>query len=80
MTKPTPMTNANCEVQQRTAVDLRHFKPADKLSPRELLKEMGLTSNTLEQKNRIIYLSLQLSTIHLLENEAMDVASGDGLE
>ena len=31
-------------------------------------------------RDRMAYLSTQLSNKHLLENEAMDAATGDGLE
>ena len=80
MTKRALLTDAEGEVRELTAADLRHFKPADQVLPPELFKEMGLPSNTLEQKNRMIYLSQQLSGRHLLENEAMDATADDGFE
>ena len=42
MTKRTPLINANGEVRELTAVDLRRFKPAAEVLPTELLKVMGI--------------------------------------
>jgi uncharacterized protein (DUF4415 family) len=42
MTKRAPLTDAGGEVRELTAADLRHFKPAAKVLPPELLKIMGV--------------------------------------
>lgn len=46
----------------------------------EYLREAVREKNERVLKERMVYLSGQLSAQHLLENEAMDVATGDGLE
>jgi hypothetical protein len=80
MTKRKPLIDANGEVRELTAADLRRFKPAAEVLPAELLKEIGSHIGTPVQQNRMGHLSKQLSGRHLLENEAMDAAAGDGLE
>ena len=40
MTKRTPLTDANGEVRDLTAADLRRFKPAAEILPPKLLKAM----------------------------------------
>lgn len=45
----------------------------------EYLREAVREKNERVLKDRIAYLSKQLSAKHLLENEAMDTAAGDGL-
>ena len=42
MTKRAPLIDADGEVRELTAADLRHFKPADQVLPPELLKVMGI--------------------------------------
>ena len=42
MTKRTPLIDANGEVRELTAADLRRFKPAAEVLPPELLKVMGI--------------------------------------
>ena len=42
MTKRAPLIDADDEVRELTAADLRHFKPADQVLPPELLKVMGI--------------------------------------
>ena len=42
MTKRAPLIDKDGEVRELTAVDLRHFKPADQVLPPELLKMMGV--------------------------------------
>lgn len=42
MTKRKPLTDANGEVRELTAADLRRFKPAAELLPSELLKMMDI--------------------------------------
>ena len=42
MTKRTPLTDANGEVRDLTAADLRRFKPAAEILPPKLLKAMGI--------------------------------------
>ena len=42
MTKRTPLTDANGEVRELTAADLRRFKPATEVLPPELLKVIGI--------------------------------------
>jgi uncharacterized protein (DUF4415 family) len=42
MTKRAPLIDANGEVRELTAADLRRFKPADQVLPPELLKTMGI--------------------------------------
>ena len=42
MTKRTPLTDANGEVRELTAADLRRLKPADQVLPPKLLKTMGI--------------------------------------
>jgi uncharacterized protein (DUF4415 family) len=42
MTKRAPLTDADGEVRELTAADLRQFKPADQTLPPELLKVMGI--------------------------------------
>ncbi len=46
----------------------------------EYLREAVREKNERVLKERITYLSQQLSAKHLLENESMDAAAGDGLE
>lgn len=46
----------------------------------EYLREAVREKNERVLKERMVYLSKQLSAKHLLENEAMDAATGDGLE
>ena len=46
----------------------------------EYLREAVREKNERVLKDRMTYLSGQLSNRHLLENEAMDAATGDGLE
>jgi hypothetical protein len=46
----------------------------------EYLREAVREKNERVLKDRMTYLSKQLSNKHLLENEAMDGATGDGLE
>ena len=41
MTKRKPLIDANGEVRELTAADLRRFKPAAEVRPAELLKEIG---------------------------------------
>ena len=45
----------------------------------EYLREAVREKNERVLKDRMAYLSKQLSGKHLLENEAMDAATGDGL-
>ena len=42
MTKRTPLIDADGEVRELTAADLRRFKPAEQVLPPELLKVMGI--------------------------------------
>ena len=42
MTKRTPLIDANGEIRELTAADLRRFKPAAEVLPPELLKTMGI--------------------------------------
>ena len=42
MTKRAPLIDADGEVRELTAADLRHFKPAAEVLPPELLKIMGV--------------------------------------
>jgi uncharacterized protein (DUF4415 family) len=42
MTKRAPLIDADGEVRELTAADLRHFKPAAEVLPPELLKLMGV--------------------------------------
>lgn len=42
MTKRAPLTNANGEVRELTATDLRQFKPAAEVLPPDVLKSMGI--------------------------------------
>ena len=42
MTKRTPLIDADGEVRELTAADLRRFKPAAEVLPPELLKLMGI--------------------------------------
>lgn len=46
----------------------------------EYLREAVREKNERMLKDRMTYLSKQLSSQHLLGNEAMDASSGDGLE
>lgn len=46
----------------------------------EYLREAVREKNERVLKDRMVFLSRQLSAKHLLENEAMDVSSSDGLE
>ena len=46
----------------------------------EYLREAVREKNERVLKDRMVFLSRQLSAKHLLENEAMDASSGDGLE
>ena len=46
----------------------------------EYLREAVREKNERVLKDRMVFLSQQLSGKHLLENEAMDASSGDGLE
>lgn len=46
----------------------------------EYLREAVREKNERVLKDRMTYLSKQLSGRHLLENDAMDAAAGDGLE
>ena len=46
----------------------------------EDLREAVREKNERVLKDRMVFLSRQLSAKHLLENEAMDASSGDGLE
>ena len=46
----------------------------------EYLREAVREKNERVLKERMVYLSKQLSAKHLLENEAMDAATGDGFE
>ena len=46
----------------------------------EYLREAVREKNERVLKDRMTYLSKQLSRKHLLENEAMDGATGDGLD
>jgi hypothetical protein len=46
----------------------------------EYLREAVREKNERVLKERMVYLSKQLSAKHVLENEAMDAATGDGLE
>ena len=46
----------------------------------EYLREAVREKNERVLKDRMTYLSKQLSSKHLLENEAMDAATGDGLD
>ena len=46
----------------------------------EYLREAVREKNERVLKERMVYLSKQLSAKHLLENDAMDAATGDGLE
>lgn len=80
MTKRKPLIDANGEVRELTAVDLRRFKPAAEVLPPELLKEIDSDTGTPAQQTHTGHLSKQLSSRHQLENEAMDAAAGDGLE
>lgn len=80
MTKRKPLINANGEVRELTAADLRSFKPAAEVLPPELLKEIGSHIGPPAQQARTGHLSKQLSGRHQLENDAMDAAASDGLE
>ena len=80
MTKRKPLIDANGEVRELTAADLRRFKPAAEILPPELLKKICSHIGTPVQQNRMGHLSKQLAGRHQLENEAMDATSGDGLE
>ena len=42
MTKRTPLTDANGEVRELTAADLRRFKTVAEVLPPELLKALGI--------------------------------------
>ncbi|MBC7608072.1 MAG: BrnA antitoxin family protein [Polaromonas sp.] len=42
MTKRAPLIDADGEVRELTAADLRRFKPANQVLPPELLKTMGI--------------------------------------
>ena len=46
----------------------------------EYLREAVREKNERVLKDRMVFLSRQLSAKHLLENEAMDASSGDGLD
>lgn len=46
----------------------------------EYLREAVREKNERVLKDRMVFLSRQLSAKHLLENEAMDASSSDGLE
>jgi len=46
----------------------------------EYLREAVREKNERVLKDRMVFLSRQLSAKHLLENEAMDASSGDGLQ
>ena len=46
----------------------------------EYLREAVREKNERMLKDRMVFLSRQLSAKQLLENEAMDASSGDGLE
>lgn len=46
----------------------------------EYLREAVREKNERVLKDRMTYLSKQLSSKHLLENEAMDATTGDGLD
>ena len=46
----------------------------------EYLREAVREKNERVLKDRMVFLSRQLSAKQLLENEAMDASSGDGLE
>lgn len=46
----------------------------------EYLREAVREKNERVLKDRMTYLSKQLSCKHLLENEAMDATTGDGLD
>ena len=45
-----------------------------------LMREAVREKNERVLKDRMVFLSKQLSAKHLLENEAMDASTGDGLE
>lgn len=57
MTKRKPLIDANGEVRELTAADLRRFKPAAEVLPAELLKEIGSHIGTPVQQNRMGHLS-----------------------
>ena len=42
MNKRAPLTDADGEVRELTAADLRRFKPANQVLPTELLRVMGI--------------------------------------
>ena len=42
MNKRAPLTDADGEVRELTAADLRRFKPANQVLPPELLRVMGI--------------------------------------
>ena len=46
----------------------------------EYLREAVREKNERVLKDRMVFLSKQLSAKHLLENEAMDASTGDGIE
>ena len=49
MTKRAPLIDADGEVRELTAADLRHFKPADQALPPELLNVMGIKPRGLQK-------------------------------
>ena len=76
MSAATLSFRASSEFAEQT----RSLASLFKMPSSEYLREAVREKNERVLKERMVYLSKQLSAKHLLENEAMDAATGDGLE
>ena len=76
MTAATLSFRASSEFAEQTKALASLFN----MPSSEYLREAVREKNERVLKDRMTYLSQQLSGRHLLENEAMDATTGDGLE
>ena len=76
MTTATLSFRASSEFAEQT----RSLAQLFNMSSPEYLREAVLEKDERVLKDRTVFLSNQLSAKHLLENEAMDASTGDGLE
>ena len=76
MTAATLSFRATSEFAEQTKSLAKLFR----MPSSEYLREAVREKNERVLKDRMTFLSKQLSSQHLLENEAMDAATGDGLD
>ena len=76
MSAATPSCRASSEFAEQT----RSLTTLFNMPSFEYLREAVREKNERVLRDRMAFLSKQLSGKHMLENEAMDAATGDGLD